>query len=76
MVTSDKKDAGTCNDIKIQLRGSKASSRVFTIHNKPQNRLFQRNQVDTSQVAALCLGTIKSIRICHIQSQRNKGLVT
>lgn len=78
--TTDKRNAGTSNNLQIQLVGSKATSRLFTIRNSSSSKgtrtagMLQRGGVDVVQVAAPSLGTITSVRVTHVPPKRNQGV--
>ena len=78
--TTDKKNAGTSNNLQIQLVGSMATSRLFTIRNSSSSKgtqtagMLQRGGENVLQVATPSLGTITSVRVAHVPPKRNQGV--
>ena len=68
--TSDKKGAGTHNDLYLVLCGVGGQSRPLTIKNTQS--MFQRGQIDTFQVATDPIGRLISLKVAHSPS-RNRG---
>ena len=77
--TTDKKNSGTTNDLHVQLVGSKATSKLFTIRNSLGKGtrtagMLQQGRVDVLHVATQSLGTISSVRVAHVPPKRNQGV--
>lgn len=61
--TSDKKGAGTQNDLHIVLRGVDGTSHPHTIKNS--RSMFQRGQINTFQIATDPIGRLTSLDVAH-----------
>ena len=60
--TSDKKAAGTLNDLHLVLSGEAGDSQPVTVKNRS---MFQRGQIDTLQIATCPIGPLKSLQVGH-----------